>query len=76
MHEKDLHEKIRDENPLKHICFFFSKTVNDVLFPQESSIIDLAMVLNVAAVAQRCFVNKVVLQISGHSQEKTRHRVS
>ena len=34
------------------------------------------MVLNAQAVAQWCFVNKVVLQISGNSQEKTGNRAS
>ena len=34
------------------------------------------MVLNAEAVAQKCFVNKVVLQISENPQEKTCNRVS
>ena len=79
MHEKDLHEKtqlaMRDQNPLKYVCFFFfRKQLATYYFHTKllSQIID--MVLNPEAVAQRCFVNKVVLQISENSQEKTYNR--
>ena len=46
---------------------FFAKKVNDVLFPQKNFYLD--MVLNTEAVAQRCYVKKVVLQTSENSQE-------
>ena len=83
VHEKDLHEKIqlamREQNPLQHInCngFFFRKHLTTYYFHKKvlSSIFD--MVLNAEGVTQRRFVNKVVLQISENSQEKTCNRVS
>ena len=55
---------------------FFLETVNDFLFSQKRSIIGIWHGSNAEAVGQRCFVNKVVSQISGNSQEKTCNRVS
>ena len=55
---------------------FFAKTVKDLLFPQKSSTKIFDMVLNKEAVAQRCFVKKVFLEISENSQKNTWNRVS
>ena len=46
MHEKDLHEKISWQFVIRNLLniydeFFFSKTVNNLLFPQKSYIIDI-----------------------------------
>ena len=59
MYEKDTANDVW----LEHIWWsFFAKTVKDSLFPQKISIIDIFIVLNIEAVAQRCSVKKHLSQ--------------
>ena len=53
---------------------FFRKQLTTYYFHKKVLSQIFKIVANAEAVGQRCFVNKVVLQISGNAQERTCHR--
>ena len=55
---------------------FFWKQLTTYYFHKKFLPYIFDLVLNVEAVVQKCFVNKVVLQFSENSQEKTYRRDS
>ena len=77
MHEKDTANEAWLEPSQTCMIGLFAKSVQDVLFPQKSSTIDIwHIALNTEAVGQRCSLKKPFLEISEKSQENICIRVS
>ena len=70
MHKKDTANNAWSEPSEKYMMGFFAKTVNDLLIPQKTYVIDIWYGSKYRSSRLKVLCKKVVLQILENSQEK------